>query len=164
MPGSRPDPTLLDGRPSLAELVPLRLPLVMLSSLQSEPPWEPPLLPEPLPERVTRGILFARLANLIEGHGATSLRIVEAVIDMLNGARPIPPGRGLQYRLEAAGARLVFGLFRLLPLDTASALGGFLARLVGPLLGVSKRAVLNIRRAMPEVVSADSRSCPLFPR
>src|SRR4051812_4402642 len=46
---------------------------------------------EPLPERVTRGILFARLANLIEGHGATSLRIVEAVIDMLNDARPIPP-------------------------------------------------------------------------
>lgn len=45
---------------------------------------------EPLPERVVRGILFARLANLIEGHGATSVRIVEAVVDMLNSNRPVP--------------------------------------------------------------------------
>lgn len=44
-----------------------------------------------LPERVVRGILFARLANLVEGHGATSTRIVEAVVAMLNGERPVPP-------------------------------------------------------------------------
>jgi KDO2-lipid IV(A) lauroyltransferase len=63
---------------------------------------------------------------------------------------------GLSDRLEAAGARLLFGLFRLLPLDAASALGGFLARLIGPRLGVSKRAVLNLRRAMPEVGEAEA--------
>jgi KDO2-lipid IV(A) lauroyltransferase len=72
--------------------------------------------------------------------------------------RPIPPGRGLQYRLEAAGATLLFGLFRLLPLDAASALGGFLARSLGPWLGVSKRAVANIRRAMPEVDETRARA------
>jgi KDO2-lipid IV(A) lauroyltransferase len=65
--------------------------------------------------------------------------------------RPVPPGRTLQYWAEAAGAYAIFGLFRVLPLDVASALGGFLARLIGPRLGVSKRAVVNLRRAMPEI-------------
>ncbi|MBV8651489.1 MAG: hypothetical protein JO255_08485, partial [Alphaproteobacteria bacterium] len=51
-----------------------------------------------------------------------------------------PALRQVMNRLEGVGARIMFGLFRLLPLDAASALGGFLARLVGPMLGVSKRA------------------------
>lgn len=46
---------------------------------------------DPLPDRVVRGILFARLANLVEGHGATTPRMVEAVVAMLNGERPVPP-------------------------------------------------------------------------
>jgi KDO2-lipid IV(A) lauroyltransferase len=74
----------------------------------------------------------------------------------LSTSRPIPPGRGLQYRLEGLGALLLFGLFRLLPLDWASSLGGFLAGRIGPLLGVSKRAHLNLRRAMPELDEAAS--------
>src|SRR5690606_19459478 len=49
---------------------------------------------DPLPPRVVRGILFARLANLVEGHGATSLRVVRAVVEMLNGERPVPPVPG----------------------------------------------------------------------
>jgi KDO2-lipid IV(A) lauroyltransferase len=77
--------------------------------------------------------------------------------ESLARARPIPPGRGVQYRLEAAGATALFALFRLLPLDGASALGGFLARAVGSRLGVSKRAVANIRRAMPEVDEVRAR-------
>jgi len=71
--------------------------------------------------------------------------------------RPIPRGRGLQYRLEAAGATALFAIFRLLPLDRASALGGFLARALGPRLGASKRAVRNIRRAMPETSEPRAR-------
>jgi KDO2-lipid IV(A) lauroyltransferase len=67
---------------------------------------------------------------------------------------PVPSGRGFQYWVEAAGAYVLFGVFRVLPLDWASALGGSLARLIGPRLGVSKRAVLNLRRAMPEVGEA----------
>ena len=39
----------------------------------------------PLPERVVRAIVFARLANFIEGHAATSPRIAEAVAAMLDG-------------------------------------------------------------------------------
>jgi KDO2-lipid IV(A) lauroyltransferase len=62
------------------------------------------------------------------------------------------------HRLEALGARALFGLFKLLPVDAASALGGFLARTIGPRLGASKRAVINMRRAMPELSEAQIRS------
>jgi len=61
------------------------------------------------------------------------------------------------HRLEALGARLLFALFNLLPLDAASALGGFLARTIGPRLGASKRAVINLRRAMPELSEEEIR-------
>ena len=54
-------------------------------------------------------------------------------------------------RLEAWGAALLFGVFELLPLDGASALGGALARRIGPFLGVSKLARRNISRAFPEL-------------
>jgi lauroyl/myristoyl acyltransferase len=54
-------------------------------------------------------------------------------------------------RLEAWGAALLFGAFELLPLDCASALGGALARRIGPFLGVSKHARCNISRAFPEL-------------
>jgi histidine ammonia-lyase len=50
---------------------------------------------EALPERVTRAIVFARLANYIEGHGAVSPHIAEAVAAMLSGpAMPTVPARG----------------------------------------------------------------------
>ena len=43
-----------------------------------------------LPERVVRGIVLARLTNFIEGHAATTPRIAEAVVQMLDGG-PLPP-------------------------------------------------------------------------
>lgn len=50
---------------------------------------------DPLPERVVRAIVFARLANFIEGHAATSPRIALAVAAMLDGeALPAVPGSG----------------------------------------------------------------------
>jgi KDO2-lipid IV(A) lauroyltransferase len=52
-------------------------------------------------------------------------------------------------RLQAAGAALFFGLFRILPLDVASTVGGGLARAIGPRLGVSKRARQNLKAAFP---------------
>src|SRR5271154_2474967 len=55
------------------------------------------------------------------------------------------------HRLEAWGASAFFAAFGLLPLDCASALGGALARRIGPFLGISKRARLNLRRAFPEL-------------
>ena len=50
---------------------------------------------ERLPSRVVRGILFARLANFVEGNSGVSLPVVGAVAAMLDG-RPLPgvPGRG----------------------------------------------------------------------
>jgi histidine ammonia-lyase len=44
----------------------------------------------PLPERVARGIVFARLANYVEGHGAVTPALAQAVAHMLDG-RPLPP-------------------------------------------------------------------------
>ena len=54
-------------------------------------------------------------------------------------------------RLEAWGAASLFGGFKLLPLDFASALGGTLAHRIGPFLGISKHARRNISRAFPEL-------------
>jgi histidine ammonia-lyase len=48
-----------------------------------------------LPQRVIRGIVLARLANLVDGYAATSGALVEAVAGMLDGG-PLPdvPSRG----------------------------------------------------------------------
>jgi len=56
---------------------------------------------------------------------------------------------------EGLFARLAFAFFRVLPVDAASAFGGFLARSVGPVLGISKRARLNLRRALPSLSEAE---------
>jgi hypothetical protein len=61
-------------------------------------------------------------------------------------------------RLEAWGAAFLFGGFKLLPLDCASALGGALARRIGPFLGVSKHARRNFSRAFPESPRPRSRA------
>src|SRR6202043_538431 len=50
---------------------------------------------EPLPERVVRGILLARLANLLQGHAAARAKVALAVAAMLD-ERPLPvvPAQG----------------------------------------------------------------------
>jgi KDO2-lipid IV(A) lauroyltransferase len=50
---------------------------------------------------------------------------------------------------------LLFGAFGLLPIEWASALGGGLARRIGPSLGISKRARINLRRAFPELAESE---------
>jgi len=65
--------------------------------------------------------------------------------------------RRIGHALEALGARVLFWLFSVLPIDWASAAGGWLARSIGPRIGASKRAVVNLRRAMPELGDADIR-------
>lgn len=57
----------------------------------------------------------------------------------------------MRYRLEAIPAYLSYGLFRLLPVGCASALGGCLARAVGRLAKVSRIADRNLQQAMPEL-------------
>jgi len=56
---------------------------------------------------------------------------------------------------EGLFARIAFTFFRILPIDTASAVGGFLARSIGPALGISKRARLNLQHAMPDLSDAE---------
>jgi KDO2-lipid IV(A) lauroyltransferase len=60
----------------------------------------------------------------------------------------------LGQRLEAWGAALAFGALGWLPIDRASALGGALGRWLGPRLGISKRARINLRRAFPDLAEA----------
>jgi KDO2-lipid IV(A) lauroyltransferase len=59
--------------------------------------------------------------------------------------------RRLRFLVEGAGAWLLFGFLRLLPLDWASALAGLIARSIGPHLRLSDLARNNLRRAMPEL-------------
>lgn len=45
----------------------------------------------------------------------------------------------------------LYYFFKILPLDAASAIGGFLGRKIGPLLSVNKLAARNMKNAMPEL-------------
>ena len=68
-------------------------------------------------------------------------------------ARPNLSVRALRLadRLEAWGAAFFFGVFKLLPLDCASAVGGALARRIGPFLVpgcISSRMIIPPRRAV----------------
>jgi len=62
-----------------------------------------------------------------------------------------PFGKRIRHLVEGVGALIGYGLFGLLPVRAASAVGGFLAHTIGPSLGVSNRARRNLRRAMPDL-------------
>ncbi len=63
--------------------------------------------------------------------------------------------RFVRHPLEAVCLVLVLGVFRALPIDIASALGGWLARMIGPRLGVSRVAIANLKRVFPDLGDAD---------
>jgi KDO2-lipid IV(A) lauroyltransferase len=63
--------------------------------------------------------------------------------------------RRVRYLFEGLGAILAYGFFAALPLPAASAVGGFLGRAIGPRVGATKRARINLRRAMPELGAAE---------
>ena len=60
-----------------------------------------------------------------------------------------------RYRIEALAARAALALFGALPVDAASAVGGWLGRRIGPLLTAHRTARRNLRRAFPEMSDAD---------
>jgi KDO2-lipid IV(A) lauroyltransferase len=62
-----------------------------------------------------------------------------------------PPDRRLLDALEGGAAWVLFGIFRLLPLEWASGIAGSLARVLGPRLAISRRARQNLRRALPDL-------------
>ena len=59
----------------------------------------------------------------------------------------------VRYPLEAVAAVIAYGVFALLPTDAASALGGWIGRMLGPRLGVHRRALGHIGLALPETDS-----------
>ncbi len=68
---------------------------------------------------------------------------------------PPPINRYLFHPIEAAAAIMAYSLMRVLPIDMASALGGWLGRTVGPHIPVSARAVKNLSAAFPEKSPAE---------
>jgi len=63
--------------------------------------------------------------------------------------------RYLVHPVEAFFAFLLYAFFRMLPLDVASAFGGWAARIVGPRLRLSRRAVNNLTRTFPDMPRAE---------
>jgi Kdo2-lipid IVA lauroyltransferase/acyltransferase len=57
--------------------------------------------------------------------------------------------KAFRYEVEAVAVAALIALFRFLPLDTASAIGGFIGRTVGPRLSVNRKASRNLARALP---------------
>lgn len=57
----------------------------------------------------------------------------------------------LRYAVEAAALRALLFLFGVLPVDTASAFGGWIARKLGPRLAGSRKARRNLERALPGI-------------
>ncbi len=60
----------------------------------------------------------------------------------------------LSQRLEGLGARALFALVGLIPRVVASAIGGWIARSIGPRLAITRRARRHLARAMPELSAA----------
>jgi KDO2-lipid IV(A) lauroyltransferase len=73
------------------------------------------------------------------------------------GARARAARRQVAHFAEAAALAGVMAMFACLPVDWASTLGGFIGRTAGPRLGVSRRALRNLRHAMPENSDAQNR-------
>ncbi len=69
----------------------------------------------------------------------------------------LPLGRRVFYLLQAALLALFLGCCRLLPVDWASGLGGWIGRTVGPVMGQTRKAARNLARAFPENSAAQNR-------
>lgn len=60
----------------------------------------------------------------------------------------------IRYLAEAALVYLLLVVMRALPLDAASATGGFIGRVIGPRLAVSRKAHRNLARSLPRLSEA----------
>ena len=66
-------------------------------------------------------------------------------------------GQDLAWRVEAFGFDLLGRLFKLLPIEMASAFGGAALRFLGPLSGAHKTADRNLRIAFPDMSEAERK-------
>lgn len=60
------------------------------------------------------------------------------------------------WRAQSVAAAVIFFTVRLLPFDTASALGGWIGRTAGPRLAISQRARRNLAIAFPELSPSEA--------
>lgn len=65
--------------------------------------------------------------------------------------------KDLRYRLEGAGLWLAFFVFSMLPVETASSLGGWIGRTVGMRLAASRKAYNNLSFALPQKTKEEQR-------
>ncbi|WP_292045985.1 MULTISPECIES: lysophospholipid acyltransferase family protein [unclassified Brevundimonas] len=65
------------------------------------------------------------------------------------------------WRLEAFGFQALFGFLRLLGVERASGLGGWLLRTLGPLTGTQKTVIRNLRIAFPDMDEAERNALAL---
>lgn len=65
--------------------------------------------------------------------------------------------RHITYAAEAAAFLVISSVFSAMPVDWASNVGGYVGRVIGPRLGVSRRALRNLRRVMPENDEAENQ-------
>jgi KDO2-lipid IV(A) lauroyltransferase len=63
----------------------------------------------------------------------------------------------LRHIVEAGIAYATYGLFRILPIDAASAIGGWIARLIGPLTKAHRTGRQNLIRALPDLTDQERR-------
>ncbi len=61
----------------------------------------------------------------------------------------------LRYLVEALGLYILMFLLGIMPLDWASALGGWVGRSLGPRMAASRKAIHNMREAMPDLPEGD---------
>src|SRR6185312_1696577 len=66
--------------------------------------------------------------------------------------------RNLSHAAEAVSLLAVMAVFACIPVDWASGLGGRIGRVLGPRLGISRRAMRNLRFAMPRNSEAENRA------
>jgi histidine ammonia-lyase len=64
------------------------------AALAAQPPLTGSSFGEPLPERIVRGIVLARLANLVDGHAAVRPELAVEVAALLRGELPPVPRNG----------------------------------------------------------------------
>jgi KDO2-lipid IV(A) lauroyltransferase len=65
------------------------------------------------------------------------------------------------WRLEAFGFQALFGFLRLLGVERASDLGGWLLRTLGPKTGTQKTVMRNLRIAFPDMAEAEREALAL---
>lgn len=66
--------------------------------------------------------------------------------------------RGCKHAIETALVYVVYGFFGLMPMETASGLGGRLLSSLGPRLGISRVARNNLNLAFPEKTATEKET------